>query len=86
MTGVISGRVVDAAGKPVPGATVAVVASSVPASDIAAMTDAGGNFRRGGLDPGSYTIEVRKSGLPAEMIPVEVADGQQINLEVRLGG
>jgi len=86
MNGEISGRVVDASGTPVSGATVVVSKSNEPVSDIAALTDAGGSFRRGGLAPGSYTLEVRKTGQPAQEVPVEVADGQQVNLEVKLGG
>jgi hypothetical protein len=85
MNGVISGRVVDASGAPVPGARVALSSSSAPVSDIAALTDAGGNFRRGGLAPGAYTLQVHKTGQPPRTVPVDVADGQQVNLEVRLG-
>jgi len=84
MNCVISGRVVDAIGDPVPGAMVALTGSA-PSSEIAALTDAGGNFRRSGLEPDSYTLEVRKTGQSPRSVPVEVADGQQVNLEVRLG-
>jgi hypothetical protein len=85
MSGVISGRVVDASGAPVAGASVAVTSSTVPVSEIAALTDAAGQFRRGELAPGDYTLEVRKTGLPPSALPVTVADGEQVNMEVRLG-
>jgi hypothetical protein len=85
MNGVISGRVIDASGAPVSAASVAVTSSSVPVSDIAALTDDSGQFRRSGLEPGSYTLEARKTGLPPTSVQVEVADGEQVNLEVRLG-
>jgi hypothetical protein len=85
MNGAISGRVTDAGGAPVPGATVALTSSDVAVSDIAALTDSGGNFRRSGLAAGSYTLEVRKSGQPARSIPVAVAEGEQVHLDVRLG-
>jgi hypothetical protein len=54
-------------------------------SDIAALSDASGQFRRSGLEPGAYTLEVRKPGLPPSSVQVDVADGQTVNLEVRLG-
>jgi hypothetical protein len=85
MSGSISGRVTDTNGAPVAGATVAVTASDLPVSDIAALTDAGGQFRRGGLAAGSYTLEVRKSGQGARTVPVQVAEGEQVHLEVKLG-
>ena len=84
MSGVITGRVIDAAGAPIAGATVAVTSNAQPVSDIASLTDADGRFRRGGLAPGRYTLDVRKAGRATRSIDVDVADAQQTNLEVRL--
>ena len=42
-------------------------------------------LRRSGLEPGSYTLEVHKTDQPSRAIQVDVADGQQVNLEIRLG-
>jgi hypothetical protein len=86
MSGVISGQVVDASGAPVSGASVAVTSSRVPVSDIAALTDAGGQFRRSGLAAGDYSLEVHKTGLPPKTMQVTVAEGQQVNVEVQLDG
>jgi hypothetical protein len=85
MSSVIAGRVLDATGSPLVGATVALGSSSVPVSDIAARTGADGQFRRGGLDPGTYTVEVSHPDYPLHREPVEVADGQVLTLEIRLG-
>jgi hypothetical protein len=57
----------------------------VPVSDIAGLTDANGQFRRGRLEAGSYTVEVHATGLPSRVTPIELAEGQQINVEIRLG-
>jgi hypothetical protein len=83
MSGMISGRVVDASGAPVPGAAVTVTGNT-PTSDIAALTDAGGNFRRGGLEPGSYRVDVRKTGQPPGSVQVDVVEGETVTLEVNL--
>lgn len=49
------GRVVDAAGLPVPDATVAIVAGSVPTPEIALLADGAGRFSLR-LPPGIFTL------------------------------
>lgn len=64
----VTGRVVDAAGQPVPGA--AVVASSVdwpprgPVSNDGVTTDAAGRFRITNLAPGRYSFFAIRNGHP----------------------
>jgi hypothetical protein len=81
--GVVEGRVLDAAGAPVAGATVAVAAASRPTRDIAARTGADGGFRLGGLLPGSYRLEAR-TGTRVGASEAEVAGGV-VRLEIRIG-
>ncbi len=82
--GSVSGRVVDATGAPVSGASVAVSASPQPVSDIAAITGADGSFRLGGLAPGTYTLTAHSTGHAPGEADVVVLPGQQANLEIRL--
>jgi hypothetical protein len=85
MSGIISGRVVDAAGAPVQGATVAITAGPGPVSDIASRTDANGHFEIGNLEPGTYSLDVRLAGQASLSVKVEVVDGQRSELVIRPG-
>lgn len=80
----IAGRVVDRAGSPVPGATVAVASSALPHRDIAAVTGADGSFRMGGLQAGSYVLAGRK-GASAGSVEVELAGAPLDAVEIHLG-
>jgi hypothetical protein len=85
MSGFISGRVVDASGAPVPGAVITLSGTDgVLIDDVAGLTDAGGLFRRGGLAPGSYQVNVRKTGQPSRSVQFVVSEGEQVNVEVQL--
>lgn len=83
--GSISGRVVDAAGAPVQGASVLISQSPHPQSDIAPITGADGRFRLGRLMPGSYRLAVHGAGHASAAAIVEVAAGNQADVEIRLG-
>jgi protocatechuate 3,4-dioxygenase beta subunit len=85
MNGVIVGRVVDATGAPVAGARVMLTSGAQPVSDLASLTDAQGRFRRSGLTPGSYEVAVHKTGHAPAQVSVAVGDGQEADVEVRLG-
>jgi hypothetical protein len=80
--GSIVGRVLGAGG-PVPGATVAVVASSQPHRDIAAITSANGTFHFGNVLPGTYRLEARSGGL-VRSAEVTVAAGAPADVQIRL--
>jgi hypothetical protein len=82
-TGLIAGRVVDAAGNSVSGATVAVTSAVQPARDIAAITTDDGVFRLGGMRPGSYVIEARK-GISVASAQVDVTAGGPAFVEITL--
>ena len=53
----IRGRVTSDAGTPVEGATVMIRSSSVGHHDIAALTDAQGQFSFRGVQPGDYDLQ-----------------------------
>lgn len=84
MAGIITGRVLDAAGQPVGGATVAITQSDQPHRDIAAITAADGSFRLGGLRPGYYTLQAHSKGQfsnASTALPVQGG----ATVEIRLG-
>lgn len=83
--GSIAGRVVDASGKPVAGASVAVTGSLQPHRDIAAITSSDGSFRFGGMQPGSYRLaaRARQSQQSADVV---VPANAEVGVEIRLDG
>jgi protocatechuate 3,4-dioxygenase beta subunit len=81
--GSIAGRVVDASGNPVGGASVAVTGSIQPHRDIAAITSSDGSFHFGGMQPGSYRLAARARQLHRSA-DVVVPDNAEIDVEIRL--
>jgi hypothetical protein len=81
----LSGRVVGPGGEAVAGATVAMVGSTRPHRDIAAITTADGSFRFGGIAPGAYRVEARVSGRVGAA-DVVVAAGRPARVEIRIDG
>jgi uncharacterized GH25 family protein len=53
----IEGSVMDAAGRPSEGATVAIVEGTASFPDMAAVTDASGTFRFSHLSNGEYVVK-----------------------------
>jgi hypothetical protein len=85
--GAIAGRVVDATGLAVSGASVTISSGPAEHHDIAALTNAEGRFRLGELPPGRYVLAVHSDALPVPVAMVaDVAAGQQAEVEIRLGG
>ena len=81
-TGSIVGRVIDTNGNPVSGATVAIAGGTQPHNDIGAITNPDGEFRLGGMLPGSYDLMVRKgTTIHAQ---VEVLGAEPTNVEIEL--
>jgi hypothetical protein len=81
--GSIAGRVLAQGGSPVSGATVAMVGSTQPHRDIAAVSGPDGSFRFGGLAPGSYRVEARAHGRVGAA-DVVVTAGNPAAVEIRL--
>lgn len=59
MTAMLTGTVLDARGLAAPGASVAITNATTAFKDIAALTDAGGQFVFDGLSEGFYELEAR---------------------------
>jgi RNA polymerase sigma-70 factor (ECF subfamily) len=70
----VAGRILDAGGKPVPGATVSLEPAATPVSavppDGALPIGEGGEFRFDGIAPGEYRLTVRADGFVAVTVPV----------------
>ena len=85
-TGNISGRIVDAQGLAVPGATVTVTG---PQGARTAVTDAEGRFNAPLLTPGQYSVRAELSGFrPVEQRQITVSLGQTVDLtlQMQVGG
>lgn len=78
----MKGRVVDADGRPVAGALVAVVWGTAPTPDIGRRTDDAGAFQVG-LGPGRYRIRATARGASGE---VEVEGGQGGEIVIKILG
>jgi hypothetical protein len=81
-TGAMSGRVIDAQGLPVPGATVTVTGSQGVKS---AVTNTDGRFTVPFLTPGQYDVRVELQGFkPVVQKSVTVGLGQTVSLPVTM--
>lgn len=80
-TGAVSGMVTDSKGAPIAGASVRLSSTQTFRT---AVTGADGSFRMGLLNPGSWTIEVTKSGLAkfTQSISVLVNQNQPVNIKL----
>ena len=92
-TASVSGRVVDDRGTPLAAASVVVSGGPAPGVHAAITTD-DGSFAIAGLAPDVYTITTAKAGFPtaeyrqptptSRGMPIELAAGQSVELQVRL--
>ncbi len=83
-TATLEGRVTDAQGGAVAGATVTATAPGVAA--LAATTDGGGMFRFTALDPGNYSLTVAMAGFRTERrAALAVGAGETLRVDVQLG-
>jgi hypothetical protein len=80
----IEGRVVDAAGAPVPMARVFFVEGPVALPDVAALTGPDGAFRLSVPGAGSYTLGVRGDGRRPATATVEVGGARLAPLDIVL--
>src|ERR1041385_1501545 len=79
---VVSGTVVDQAGKAIPGAAVTVRTADSIARTLA--TDAQGSFAVSGLAAGAYIVEVTSPGFAASRRGIEVKAGVSQDLPISL--
>ena len=77
-SGSITGKVVDAQGAPVPGATVTITTNQGPKTLV---SDANGRFFAPYLAPGRYSVKVELTGFaPVEQKNIDVHLGQRLEL------
>ncbi len=82
MSGTIAGRVMDAQGGALPGVLVTLVSRT---GETTQTTDAQGDFRFLGLNPGMYEIRATLQGFRPKTQPsIEVAIGRAIDLRLTL--
>jgi hypothetical protein len=82
----ITGRVVDADGRPVPSAVVQVdpAGDGAPRASVNGQADGAGEFRVEGLEPGSYRLQARRDWNQRGMTRAVVADAGSRGIELRL--
>ena len=76
----VTGKVVDDAGLPLPGAAVAVKEQP----GIGAVADVDGAFTLTGIKPGSITLVISFIGFETQNIPLEVVANTTKNLDIKL--
>ncbi|HEV2146574.1 MAG TPA: carboxypeptidase-like regulatory domain-containing protein [Longimicrobiaceae bacterium] len=80
----IVGRVTDAVGTPLGGATVSARSAAAQGAERSAQTGDTGGFQLAGLPPGRYTLRAEREGYaPAEQT-AEVAAGERTAVIFRL--
>ena len=79
----VVGRVTDGDGRPVPGATVRVLAPD-GAGPAATRTENTGGFQLASLAPGSYRLRVERVGYAPHEEPVTLRQGERRTLILRL--
>ena len=82
--GAITGRVTTSTGAPVADAAVMITGASPRHRDIAALTNAQGGYRFGGLAPGLYTLVVNAAGYAPHTGTARVKAGQIAHLDFAL--
>lgn len=81
----IAGVVTNSAGKPLGWAAVLITGDSPKHMDIAATTNAEGQYRFDGLQPGAYTVMVNASGYKKQEGRVIAQRGSLAFLDFVLG-
>jgi hypothetical protein len=81
---VLAGRVVDAAGAPVAGATVSFAPAPGSVPEIAGLSGADGRFVLDAPQPGRYVIAVRDAGGASAEVAVDVGAVPPDEVEIRI--
>ncbi len=82
-TGSIFGKVVDDAGKPLPGVAISLESSAIPSQ--AATTQSNGGFRFANLPPATYSVNFSLEGFTeVRQEEVRVAVGSTIQLDITM--
>ena len=83
-TGLVKGKVVDAAGKPVPEAAVSIDYTEGMTRKLTTKTDKRGEFVQLGLQSGGYRITVAADKLGSGSVDVRVRTGQTAEVTIML--
>ncbi len=82
LSGVISGRIVDAQGASLPGVLVTLASRT---GETTQTTDAQGDFRFLGLNPGMYEVRAALQGFkPAAQSNIEISIGRSVDVKLTL--
>ncbi len=81
LTGSVTGKVVDAQGAVLPGVTVTLTGKTGAKTQ---QTDAQGDYRFLGLEPGAYSVKTDLQGFVAKDQPAQVNVGQEITVNVTM--
>ena len=81
--GVIKGRVVDEAGKPLQGVTIRLV-NVDRGREVTITTDKDGRFYRRGLQVGGYELKVEHEGYQPVSNPIKISGGIDSNFDFTL--
>jgi protocatechuate 3,4-dioxygenase beta subunit len=82
--GVIAGSVLDAGGRPVPDATIAITGEGPRRRDVGALSNDNGEFGFAGLSPGRFVLAIRADGFASQYQPVVVDEDQVSRITVHL--
>ncbi|MET7293116.1 carboxypeptidase-like regulatory domain-containing protein [Streptomyces griseoloalbus] len=82
----ITGAVLDTAGKPVQGATVHLVDGPAPFPDIAALTGSDGGFSFSVPVEGVYTVGCRAPDDTVSQVSAQATAGEPARVEFHVGG
>jgi hypothetical protein len=84
-TSIISATVLDSKGEPVADARAYFIDGPVPLADVATLTDDSGNFSLTAPAAGTYQIECSAEGFATATVTISVSNGQDVQVEIRLG-
>lgn len=83
----VAGVVEDASGGRIAGAAIKLI-NTFTGSEIDSTTDHDGSFWIAGVDPGSYTLQIERTGFAAAQIvglSVDASDTKQLLIRLRIG-
>lgn len=83
-SGLISGAVVDGAGRPVAGARVYFASGPGSFPDVAALTGGEGRFSLSAPMAGTYEVQVQADGFVPETVAVRLRVGERSTIRIRL--
>jgi sugar lactone lactonase YvrE len=81
---VLEVKIVDEAGNPIPGTAVASDAQSTGQTQLFGLTDAEGIIRFPGLKPGTYNVQINKTGYIGGSKDLSIIEGKTATLQFQM--